>query len=214
MRALIRHALVLGCTAVCLLAPRAAAAITIDQVVALAKAGVTDTVILALIDRDRTVFAIEPEQIVTLQRGGLSERVILAMLKSGREEGDQAARAEAANTSAWIMSNLATEPLSVTVGHGPDRPNTPHRDGFFSGPPLAGFGLPYASPYSEPYAAPYGGYYGGSYGGSYRKPSLGSHRSTESRALCYAQVTTPRTINQAPFVTVCPEVMQPRRLQR
>ena len=52
----------------------AASAVTLDQVVALAKAGVTDTVILALIDRDQTVFAIEPEQIVKLQRDGLSEQ--------------------------------------------------------------------------------------------------------------------------------------------
>ena len=74
MRAMIRHALVLGCMAVIVLAPRAAFAITVDQVVALAKAGVTDAVILALIDRDRTVFAIEPEQIVSLQRDGLSEK--------------------------------------------------------------------------------------------------------------------------------------------
>ena len=81
--------------------------ITVDQIVALAQAGVTDTVILALIDRDRTVFAIEPEQMSTLQRDGLSETVILAMLKSGRAEGEQAARADAAANSAWIASQPA-----------------------------------------------------------------------------------------------------------
>jgi hypothetical protein len=212
MRALIRHTLVCCCTAAFLLAPRAAAAITIDQVVALAKAGVTDTVILALIDRDRTVFAIEPEQIVSLQRNGLSEKVILAMLKSGRAEGDQAARAEAAFNSAWIMSNLSTEPLTVTVGHGPDLPNTPHRDGFFSGPPIAAFAFPYAEAYAAPYATPYGAPYGG-LAVRHPRPSLGSHRSIDP-SLCYPQITTQRTINQSPFVTVCPEVMQPRRLQR
>src|SRR5882724_13681302 len=104
MRAQIRHALILGCMAAGILAPRAALAITIDQVVALKKSGVTDTVILALIDRDRTVFAIEPEQIVSLQRDGLSERVILAMLTSGRAEGEQAARADSEYNSAWIAS--------------------------------------------------------------------------------------------------------------
>ena len=74
MRAMIRDAVVLGCarcSACWRRAPRPRS--PIDQVVALAKAGVTDTVILALIDRDRTVFAIEPEQIVSLQRDGLSE---------------------------------------------------------------------------------------------------------------------------------------------
>ena len=90
MGGMIRRAVILGCMSVLLLAPRGAYAITVDQVVALAKSGVTDTVILALIDRDRTVLAIEPEQIVTLQRDGLSETVILAMLRSGRAETSNA----------------------------------------------------------------------------------------------------------------------------
>ena len=117
--------------------PRAASAVTVDQVVALAKAGVTDAVILALIDRDRTVFAIEPEQIVTLQREGLSEAVILAMLKSGRDEGDEAARADSAYNAATIAAAIATGPRTLIVGHGPERPNTAHPDGFYSGPPAS-----------------------------------------------------------------------------
>jgi hypothetical protein len=196
MRALIRPVIVLGCLALGLLAPREASAITVDQIVSLKQAGVTDTVILALIDRDRTVFAIEPEQIVALQRDGLSERVILAMLKSGREEGDQQARAESANASAWIMSNLATEPISISVGHGPDRPNTPHLDGFYSGPPVAGFST-----------APY---YGPAF--RYRKPlPFSTRRASEPRALCYAQISTQRSANGASFVTECPAIMQPPR---
>ena len=195
---MVRRALVLGCFAFSLLTPRAASAITLDQVVALAKAGVTDTVILALIDRDKTVFAIEPEQIVSLQRDGLSEKVILALLKSGRVEGEQAARADAAYNSAWIASALATEPLTVMVGHGPDRPNTPHIDGFYSGPPVSTFA---AAQYYAPtfrYRTP---------------PPFASRRSSEPRALCYAQISTPRATNQIQFVTECPAVMQPRRLR-
>jgi hypothetical protein len=201
MGAMIRRAVVLGCMGVLFLAPRASA-ITVDQVVALARSGVTDTVILALIDRDRTVFAIEPEQIVSLKRD-LSEPVILAMLKSGRAEGDQAARADAAYNSSWIASNLATEPAMVTVGHGPDRPNTPHIDGFWSGPPAAAasFAVPYAA-----YTAP---------AFHYRAPAFGSHRSTDQKALCYAQVNSLRsTVQSPPFVTVCPDVMQPTLLRR
>src|SRR5437867_1772242 len=74
-----------------LLVPTTASAVTIDQIVALARAGVTEAVILALIDRDKTIFSIEPEQLVSLKAAGVSEPVILAMLKSGREEGDRAA---------------------------------------------------------------------------------------------------------------------------
>jgi len=160
-------------------------------------------VILALIDRDRTVFAIEPEQVVTLQRDGVSERLILAMLKSGRAEGDAAARLDAANNSAWIASNLATEPLTVTVGHGPDRPNTPHIDGFWSGPPAA----------AAAFAVPYNAYTTPEF--RYRAPGFGSHRSIEQRALCYAQVNSLRSTAQSPpFVTVCPDVMQPTHSRR
>jgi hypothetical protein len=196
---MLRRFLVPAVLALIVLAPTAALAITVDQVVSLAKSGVTDTVILALIDRDQTVFAIEPEQIVSLQRAGLSEPVILAMLRSGRAEGEQAARADAAYNSAWIASNLATEPNMVTVGHGPDRPNTPHIDGFYSGPPAPAF---------APYGAP---------SFRYRTPSFGSHRFngpagrvSEPRALCYAQINT-HASTSAPFVTECPAVMQPYR---
>ena len=195
---MLRRFLVPGFLALTILMPRVASAITLDQVVALAKSGVTDTVILALIDRDRTVFAIEPEQIVSLQRDGLSEKVILAMLRSGRDEGEQAARADAAYNAAWIAAAIPTEPLTVTVGHGPDRPNTPHVDGFYSGAPVSAFVAP--------------SYYGPAF--RYRKSPLGSaasRRSSEPRALCYAQVSTARTSNQAPFVTECPAIMQPRR---
>ena len=199
MRVKIRRAVLFSCCALVFLAG-AAQAITLDEVIALNKAGVTDTVILALIDRDRTVFAIQPDQIVRLQRGGLSEKVILAMLKSGRDAGERAARADAAYNTAWIASNLATEPLSITVGHGPDRPNTPHIDGFYSGPPAAAQ------------------YYGSHF---YRTPALGFRRSSEPRwflneppALCYAQISSARSASQTPFITVCPEVMQPGRLRR
>src|SRR5262245_8488158 len=73
------------------LVPAAASAVTLDQIVALSKSGVSEPIILALIDRDRTVFTIEPEQLVALRRDGVSETVILAMLKSGRDEGEAAA---------------------------------------------------------------------------------------------------------------------------
>lgn len=204
---MLRRAFVFSAFALLLLAPRPALAITVDQVLALQRAGVTDTVILALIDRDRTVFAIEPEQIVSLQRGGLSEKIILAMLKSGRDEGDQAARVDAANNAAWIASNLATEPISISVGHGPDRPNTPHIDGFYSGPPAAAAG----------FFAP--SYYGPAFRS--RRSPLGSRRSSEAsaieprfgdpRALCYANVSTQYARQQGQFVTECPAIMQPRR---
>jgi hypothetical protein len=135
---------------------------------------------------------------VSLQRDGLSEAVILAMLKSGRDEGEQAARADSASNAAWIAMNLPTEPLTVTVGHGPDRPNTPHVDGFYSGAPVSTFAAR--------------SYYGPAF--RYRTSALAngwSRRSREPKALCYAQINTARASSQVPFVTECPAIMQPPR---
>jgi hypothetical protein len=181
--------------------PAPAAAVTIDQIVALAHAGVTDAVILALIDRDKTIFPIEAEQIITLQHEGLSEPVILAMLKSGREEGDQAARADAASTAAAILSSLAPGPDTVIVGHGPEVPNTAHPNGFYSGPPAsAWYGAAFPSAYS-PFRLR-----------SSRRamtPAVGIHPPS----MCFAQVgATPTgsvTGSGVGFVTACPALMQP-----
>ena len=197
MRAALRRSLLAGALALgVVFAPSAAAAVTLDEILGLARAGVTDTIILALIDRDKTVFAIEPDQIVKLQRDGLSEAVILAMLKSGRAEGDQAARADAAANSAWIMASLPTEPLLVVTGHGPDRPNVAHPDGFYSGPP-----------------AYFPSYYP-SFGASrrfYGPRAYGTSKHDVPRMMCVAQMSTSRSTRPLSYITECPEVMQQRR---
>jgi hypothetical protein len=195
--------LVVAGVALGVLGPTAVSAVTVDQVLALKRAGVTDAVVLALIDRDRTVFAIEPEQIIALQRDGLSEAVILAMLKSGREEGDQAARADAANNAAAISAALAPAPELMIVGHGPDRPNTPVHDFYSSPPPAFYMPVPYGIPsYSRSFTP-----------SRHRQetPSSGARRFDAPRSLCYAQVNTPRTTVPLSFVTECPAAMQSRR---
>jgi len=194
-RTLVLAATILACT----LTPSAASAVTLDEVTALARAGVTDTIILALIDRDKTVFTIEPGQIVKLQRDGLSEAVILALLKSGRDEGDQAASADAASNAAWIMASMPTEPLLVVVGHGPDRPNVAHPDGFYSGPPSYG-------------AAFFPGY-GTSFSGTRRRSGSRANATAQfngPRQMCVAQLSTAHSTKPLSFVTVCPDVMQPQ----
>jgi hypothetical protein len=194
MGAVLRKPLLAAALALGVLLPSAASAVTLDEIVGLARAGVTDAIILALIDRDKTVFAIEPDQIVKLQRDGVSEAVILALLKSGREEGDQAARADAAEKSAWIMATMPTEPLLVVTGHGPDRPNVAHPDGFYSGPP----------PYFP------------SFGASrrfYGPRSSGHSKYDVPRQMCVAQLNTARSTKPLSYITECPDVMQPRRLR-
>ena len=129
------------------LMPAPASAVTIQQVVALSKAGVSDEVVLALIDRDKTIFAIDPDQLIALKREGLSETVVLAMLRSGRQEPpvlSEAASAEATRA-------LPTEPILVIVGHGPDRPNTYHSFDTIDAPRSFGYGIPAVFPYGVPY---------------------------------------------------------------
>jgi hypothetical protein len=143
IRRFVRLALVAGVlTLVC--GPAPAFAVTVDEIVSLSRAGVSDDIILALIDRDKSILPIGPEQILKLRGEGVSEAVIVAMLKSGRAEGDDAARRDAAETAAFIASGLSTGPEVVIVGHGPDRPNTAHPDGFYSAP---GTGPYYVLPY-------------------------------------------------------------------
>ena len=102
------------------LAPAAASAVTVDQIIALSKAGISEPIILALIERDKTVLTIDPEQLASLRRDGLSENVIVAMLKSGREEGEAAANAAAALNSEAIMSSAPT-----SARHRRHRPRSP-----------------------------------------------------------------------------------------
>src|SRR5262245_24548717 len=93
-----------------------AGAATLDDIVALSKAGVSDAVLLALIERDKAVYTIEADQLIALKAGGVSEAVVIAMLKSGREPAPPVP-----------PPALDPYPTVVIVGHGPDRPNTTHR---------------------------------------------------------------------------------------
>lgn len=194
-----------------------AAAVTTEQVVALKKAGVSDAVILALIERDHTVFSIAPEQIVALQREGLSEALIIAMLQTATA-GDEAARAESAAASAVVAAAIPPGPEVLIVGHGPERPNTYHYDGFFTsannpylfplyrGSFYQSSGYPYEPvvPGAVPLVAPR----------ILPRFSSRADRPIQPRALCYAQMSTSASRdNSLTYVTECPPVLQPKRLR-
>ena|ERR671930_256378 len=150
VRAILALVLCVGAAA---LVPERALAATVDQIVALSKAGVSEPVILALIDRDKTIFTIEPEQLPALKQQGLSDAVIMAMLKSGREEGEAAARAESSSNAARILASLSTAPEVLIVGHGPETPNTSHfglsYNAFYDVAPAV-FAPPYIPIYTVP----------------------------------------------------------------
>jgi hypothetical protein len=199
--------------------------VTIDQILQLKKAGVTDAVILALIERDQTVFTLPPEQIVSLKSQGLTDDVIIAMLKTA-EAGDQAARADSAYASSMVAAAMTTGPEVLIVGHGPERPDTYHYDGFFTNA-----NNPYLFPLYNGYNGNgYNGYNGGAYPTTYAAPyvpsiagvlPLGPTRAfrhgqaTQPRSMCYAQVNSgPSRGSSLTTVTQCPPVLQPSRRLR
>lgn len=114
------------------LVPATASAVSVQQIVRLSNSGVSDEVILALIERDKTIFTIDPDELVALKRQGVSQAVVLAMLRSGRSQ--PTAPTEGGAVAAPAVAAVASVPDTVIVGHGPDRPNTSHWDGFFSVP--------------------------------------------------------------------------------
>lgn len=81
---MIRRALV-GCLIVLALGAGRADALTIRDVIELSKAGLGDSVLLALIEVDRSIFAIDTATIRKLKEAGISDVVIVAMIRSGRE---------------------------------------------------------------------------------------------------------------------------------
>jgi hypothetical protein len=62
-----------------------AEALTIRDVIELSRAGVSEEVLLALIEVDRRVFTLDSETLKALTDAGVSQRVIVALVKSGRE---------------------------------------------------------------------------------------------------------------------------------
>lgn len=183
--------------------PARLAAVTVDQIVALSKSGVSDAVILALLDRDRTVLTIEPERLVALKREGLSDAVLLAMLKSGRGEAENAGRAVSAANAEAVLAAIDAAPGVVVVGHGPDRPNTIHTEDTYRGfrdgvrlPSALPYGLPYAPPFSDPFKHGFG------------LRAFPSPLLRREAMLCLAQVHTASGPGPA-YVTECPAIMQP-----
>lgn len=65
--------------------PASVEAVTIRDIIALSKAGLSDEILSAVIDADRTIFTLDAEQILELRRAGVSDAVLLKMVRSRRE---------------------------------------------------------------------------------------------------------------------------------
>jgi hypothetical protein len=107
----------LGCV------PATASAVTIDEVVALSKSGVSEQVVIAVIERDQTLFTLSPALIMKLQRDGLSDRILLALIKSGRPNEPPLPASPVAPEVAPVAP-VPPPPAIAIVGHGPQAPNT------------------------------------------------------------------------------------------
>lgn len=80
---MLRRTVLVLLTAVAVTAGRAEA-VTIRDVIELSKAGLSDPVLLALIEVDRGVFTIDTPTLKQLKDAGVSEPVIVALIRSGR----------------------------------------------------------------------------------------------------------------------------------
>jgi hypothetical protein len=83
MRPAIAAALVLVATLVATVQP--AQALTIRDVIELTRAGLTDDVLVALIEVDGGVYPTDPATLKSLKQAGVSDRVLIALIRSGRE---------------------------------------------------------------------------------------------------------------------------------
>ena len=63
-----------------------ASAVTVEELFSLKANGLSDDILVALIETDGSVFRLAPDDVVILYRRGLSERVILAMIATARRE--------------------------------------------------------------------------------------------------------------------------------
>jgi hypothetical protein len=63
---------------------RQAGAVTVEELFGLKANGLSDDILVALIESDGSVFRLLPDDVVMLYRRGLSEKVILAMIATAR----------------------------------------------------------------------------------------------------------------------------------
>jgi hypothetical protein len=102
-----------------------ALAVSERDLVALAQAGLSDDVLVALVEADDTVFPLDAPRILELRQQGLSERVIMAMLKNGRRTPHAPAQQVGSRMSPPLDPPTAVPddpPSLVVIGEQPPAP--------------------------------------------------------------------------------------------
>ena len=101
-----------------------ASALTVRDVIELTKAGVSDQVLLALIEVDHRVYTIDADAVKSLKAAGVSDTVLLAMINAGRTAPDPGAAAAPAPPVAMdgMAPAPAPQPQVVVIDHSASQP--------------------------------------------------------------------------------------------
>ncbi len=103
-------------------AASSAGAVTLHDLMALSQAGLSDAVLIALIQTDQTIYGVSPDQLLALKRAGVSEPVIVALLRNGRAHATEAPQPPAqaavpapspADTGVVIIGDHSTPPAAA-----------------------------------------------------------------------------------------------------
>jgi hypothetical protein len=125
-----------------------AEAITVRDVIELSKAGLSDDVLIALIESDRSVFTLDAAAMKALKEGGVTDKVMLALIHSGRTPSTAPAEtAPQPQPAVAPQAQADPEPRVIVIDHHDSEPpapavvpmNTYYPYGF--GVPTAGFGV-------------------------------------------------------------------------
>ena len=108
--------------------PSSAQELTVDQVVSMTQAGVSDTVIVALLHKNNRPFDLTPERIIELKKNHVSEAVIQTMLDPRYVPPQQAMTV---TLSPSVNPSGATIPVGATVTGDPNDPLSPHDSGIY-----------------------------------------------------------------------------------
>jgi hypothetical protein len=87
-------------------------AVTIRDLIELTRAGLSDQVLLALIEVDRSVFTIDTPTVKQLKEAGVSEAVIVALIRSGRPP-----RAQDSEQAPPPEYSAARQPEVIVIDH-------------------------------------------------------------------------------------------------
>jgi hypothetical protein len=104
-----------------------AEALNIRDIIELSKAGLSDQVLIALIEVDRGVFSVDTDTLKKLKNGGVSDPVIVAMIRSGRMPAPVTAAAPepVQNTDAAPADETSREPQVIVIDHHDQQPAAP-----------------------------------------------------------------------------------------